>query len=219
MIPKSPARLIWRFFISFCRIIRAIVRTSILNCRNIFARKLRFASSNPAGCPRDISIFETPPCQTHGLYILLCSSQYTMPEFTAFFKSFRFHWSRWSGISVSVLGASIQTCPSAVNHKLIILYLACRSPYSVWFWCLIQYAMPQFTVSSKVSASVSLVGVGLVSLFWVLPSKHVLLPSIVKQHVIQCKSRSIIHEKKLKQFMELMRQVEMPNDILIYWNY
>ncbi len=34
------------------------------------------------------------------------------------------------------------------------------------------------------------------------------------RHVIQCKSRTTIHEKKLKQFTELMQQVEMPNDIL-----
>ena len=34
------------------------------------------------------------------------------------------------------------------------------------------------------------------------------------RHVIQCKSRATIHEKKMKQFTELMRQVEMPNDIL-----
>ena len=33
--------------------------------------------------------------------------------------------------------------------------------------------------------------------------------------VIQCKSRATTHEKKLKQFIELVRQVEMPNDIRI----
>ena len=35
-----------------------------------------------------------------------------------------------------------------------------------------------------------------------------------KRHVIQCKSRATIHRKKMKQFTELMRQVEIPNDIL-----
>ena len=34
------------------------------------------------------------------------------------------------------------------------------------------------------------------------------------RHVIQCKSRAKIHEKKMKEFTELMQQVEMPNDIL-----
>ena len=32
-------------------------------------------------------------------------------------------------------------------------------------------------------------------------------------HVIQCKLRATINKKKMKQFTELMRQVEMPNDI------
>ena len=34
------------------------------------------------------------------------------------------------------------------------------------------------------------------------------------RHVIQCKSRAQIHEQKKKQFTDLMRQVEMPNDTL-----
>ena len=34
------------------------------------------------------------------------------------------------------------------------------------------------------------------------------------RHVIQCKSRAMIHEKKKKQFVEFTRQTEMPNDIL-----
>ena len=34
------------------------------------------------------------------------------------------------------------------------------------------------------------------------------------RHVIQCKSRVTIYKKKMKQFTELMRQIEMPNDIL-----
>ena len=32
--------------------------------------------------------------------------------------------------------------------------------------------------------------------------------------MIQCKSRATIHERKIKQFTELMQQVEIPNDIL-----
>ena len=32
--------------------------------------------------------------------------------------------------------------------------------------------------------------------------------------IIQCKSRAKIHEKKMQSFTELIRQVEMPNDIL-----
>ena len=35
-----------------------------------------------------------------------------------------------------------------------------------------------------------------------------------KQHIVQCKSRATTHERKIKQFTELMRQVEIPNDIL-----
>ena len=34
------------------------------------------------------------------------------------------------------------------------------------------------------------------------------------RHVKQCKSRATIHKKNMKQFTELMRQIEMPNDIL-----
>ena len=34
------------------------------------------------------------------------------------------------------------------------------------------------------------------------------------RHVIQYKLRATIHDRKIKQFTELMRQVEMPNDIL-----
>ena len=46
------------------------------------------------------------------------------------------------------------------------------------------------------------------------------------RHVIQCKSRAKIHEKKKKQFVEFMQRKEMPKDILklleggldlVYW--
>ena len=41
-------------------------------------------------------------------------------------------------------------------------------------------------LSSKVSASICRVEVGLVSLFWVLPSKRVLLPSIIISSFCNC---------------------------------
>ena len=89
----------------------------------------------------DISIFVTPPRRTHCLDILLCASQYAMSEFAASFKSVRFHRSRLSGIRVSVLGASIPTCASAVNRNLVIVYLSLHSLYIVRFRCL-QHALP-----------------------------------------------------------------------------
>ena len=67
-----------------------------------------------------------------------------MSEFAAVFKSFRFHWSHLSGISVSVLSASIHTHASAFKNNLGILYLPCPSLYSVWLRCL-QHALPLST--------------------------------------------------------------------------
>ena len=34
------------------------------------------------------------------------------------------------------------------------------------------------------------------------------------RHVVHCKSRAMIGKKKMKQFTELIRQIEMPNGIL-----
>ena len=75
--------------------------------------------------------------------VLLCSSQNAMSEFAAFFRSFRFHWSRCIGINVSMIGAPIQTCASAsaFSRILVIFYLSLRSPYSMLFWWL-QHALP-----------------------------------------------------------------------------
>ena len=131
--------LIWRFFISFCRIIRSFIRSSILNHR---AFGLIFVCFNSCVCILVVSILESPPRCTICLVVLLCSSQNAMSEFADFFGSFRFHRSHCSGISVSMLGASIQTCASAFSRNLVILYLcSLRSPYNMLFRCL-QHAPP-----------------------------------------------------------------------------
>ena len=98
---------------------------------NIFARKLVFACFNSYVCIIVISIFETPHHCTIFLVVLLCSSQNTMSEFPAFFRNFRFHQSCRSGISISILSASVQTCDSAFSRNLAILYLSLRYPYNM----------------------------------------------------------------------------------------
>ena len=75
----------------------------------------------------------SPPCCMICLVALLCSSQKSMSEFAAFFRSLCFHRSCWIGISDSIMGASIQTCASAFNHNLVILYLSLHSPYNMLF--------------------------------------------------------------------------------------
>ena len=108
---------------------------------NIFARKLVFADVSSSVCINDVTIFENPPHCTILLVVLLCSSQNAMSEFAAFFRSFHFHWSRWSGIIDSILGASIQTCALAFSHSQVILYLPLRSPHNMLFLWL-QHDLP-----------------------------------------------------------------------------
>ena len=85
--------------------------------RIIFARNLVLACCISSGLPRDSSIFGTPPRWTICRVLLLCYNQNVISEFAAFFRRFRFHRSRWSGISVSMLGASIPNFASAFNGK------------------------------------------------------------------------------------------------------
>ena len=79
-----------------------------------------------------ISMFVMSPFRTHLCVILLCSSQYAMSEFIAFFSNFRFFWSRCGEINDSILGvypSILVPLPSILNSPscgcLFVLCTAC----------------------------------------------------------------------------------------------
>ena len=152
---------------------------------NILSKKLIFACSNSSDCPRDVSMFVTHLRWTHCRDILLCSSQNAMSEFAAFFSSFHSHQSRWS---VSMLGASIQTCASVVNLNIIIMYLSCFSLSSVLFWCL-QHALPHFiNVCNRLDLQYDLSGQHCLHLLTIFPMNSCSHPSFVccRNNILNC---------------------------------
>ena len=106
MLPSTPAHLIWRLFISFCRIICSIIRTSILNCRTFGSYYLceetaicLFVLSLRRNC--DLLVLTPMVAPVALVYLVLlpvgcivvmfCCAQaavHAMSEFAAFSKSF-----------------------------------------------------------------------------------------------------------------------------------